>query len=528
MTDAAPRLAAVAETLLGTPLPVRVRAWDGSEAGPPGTPILVVHNRRALRRMLWKPGEMGLARAWVAGELTVEGDLFELLDRVGGLLWARVPATPAPAPGTPALVPTVPTVPAAPAPVPTVPATPLRVNGSPPVLPASVLPPPVLPASVLPAPALAPPALPATAPVPQGPAPRRPRLPGRLSRAADTAALLRDPRARAAVRELAALARPWPAPAAPPEEARRRGGPRHTRGGDRQAISHHYDVGNDFYERVLGPSMVYSCAYWSPGGTLEEAQHDKLDLVCRKLALGPGDRLLDVGCGWGSMALHAAREYGVRVTGVTLSREQAAYARKRVADGGLADLVEIRIQDYRDVADGPYDAVSSIGMAEHVGADRYRDYARTLYALLRPGGRLLNHQIARRPEPDEEAYRINDFIDAYVFPDGELSPLGTTVGELERAGFEVRDVEALREHYALTLRAWVARLEAGWDEAVRLTSPGRARVWQLYMAASALAFEHGRLGVNQVLAVKSAARGDAGVPLRPRTWGPGPEESPGA
>ncbi|MFD3327144.1 class I SAM-dependent methyltransferase [Streptomyces sp. NPDC058701] len=479
MTDAAPRLAAVAETLLGTPLPVRVRAWDGSEAGPPGTPILVVHTRRALRRVLWKPGEMGLARAWVAGELTVEGDLFDLLDRVGGVLWER-----APVPGPP------------------VRAVPPRVNGSPPAPPA-------------------PPVPPAAASGPRGPVARRSRLPDRLSRAAGTAALLRDPRARAAVRELTALARPWPAPAAPPEEARRRGGPRHTKGSDRQAISHHYDVGNAFYERVLGPSMVYSCAYWSPGGSLEEAQHDKLDLVCRKLALRPGDRLLEVGCGWGSMALHAAREYGVRVTGVTLSREQAAYARKRVAGEGLADLVEIRIQDYRDVDDGPYDAVSSIGMAEHVGADRYRDYARTLYALLRPGGRLLNHQIARRPDPDEEAYRINEFIDAYVFPDGELSPLGTTVGELERAGFEVRDVEALREHYALTLRAWVARLEAGWDEAVRLTSPGRARVWQLYMAASALAFEHGRLGVNQVLAVKSGAGGDAGLPLRLRTWGEG-------
>ncbi|MFD3539972.1 class I SAM-dependent methyltransferase [Streptomyces sp. NPDC058662] len=459
MTDAAPRLAVVAETLLGTPLPVRIRTWDGSEAGPLTGPVLVIRNRRALRRLLWRPGEMGLARAWVAGDLTVEGDLFELLDRVGGLLWARdrEPAPPAPA------------------------------------------------------------------------ADRRGRLrdlrPGaRAHRAAEPssappAALLADPRARAAVRDLVALARPWPAPAPPPEEAARRGGTRHTKTRDRQAVSHHYDVGNAFYERVLGPSMVYSCAYWTAGSTLEEAQWDKLELVCRKLALRPGERLLDVGCGWGSLALHAAREHGARVTGVTLSREQAAYARKRVAEEGLADLVEIRIQDYRDVKDGPYDAVSSIGMAEHVGADRYREYARTLHALLRPGGLLLNHQIARRPQGDEEAYRINEFIDAYVFPDGELSPLGTTVGELERAGFEVRDVEALREHYALTLRAWVARLEAHWDEAVRLTSPGRARVWQLYMAASALGFERGRLGVNQVLAVRSAAGGDAGLPLRLRTWG---------
>ncbi|WP_371616198.1 class I SAM-dependent methyltransferase [Streptomyces sp. NBC_00454] len=439
MTDAAPRLAAVAETLLGAPLPVRVRAWDGSEAGPPAGPVLVFHSRRALRRLLWKPGELGLARAWVSGDMSVEGDLFALLDRVAPLLWERS-------------------------------------------RPPGEDPPPEASAGAL--------------------------------------ALLRDPAARGAVRDLVGLARPWPAPAPPPEEALRRGGPRHTKGRDRAAISHHYDVGNEFYAHVLGPSMVYSCAYWSPGGTLEEAQRDKLDLVCRKLALKPGDRLLDVGCGWGSMALHAAREYGARVTGITLSREQAAYARKRVAEEGLADLIDIRVQDYRDVKDGPYDAISSIGMAEHVGSDRYRAYARSLYGLLRPGGRLLNHQIARRPEPVEEAYRINEFIDAYVFPDGELSPLGTTVGELERAGFEVRDVEALREHYALTLRAWVGRLEEHWEEAVRLTSPGRARVWKLYMAASALGFEHNRLGVNQVLAVRAEGpgRADSGLPLRARTW----------
>ncbi|MFF1408286.1 class I SAM-dependent methyltransferase [Streptomyces sp. NPDC058289] len=444
MNDAAPRLAALADTLMGAPLPVRIRAWDGSEAGPLGGPVLVLNNRRALRRILWKPGELGLARAWVAGDLTVDGDLFELLDRVGGLLWERDRE-----PGAEAAA--------------------------------------------------------KAAEAAEG-------------KSTGPAALLRDPGARAAVRSLVGLARPWTKPAPPPEEAHRRGGPRHTKGSDRQAISHHYDVGNAFYERVLGPSMVYSCAYWTPGGSLEDAQRDKLDLVCRKLALGPGDRLLDVGCGWGSMALHAAREYGAKVTGITLSREQAAYARKRVAEEGLAELVEIRVQDYRDVKDGPYDAVSSIGMAEHVGADRYRTYARTLYGLLRPGGRLLNHQIARRPEPDEEAYRINAFIDAYVFPDGELSPLGTTVGELERAGFEVRDVEALREHYALTLRAWVARLEEHWEEAQRLTSPGRARVWQLYMAASALAFEHNRLGVNQVLAVHTGTRSASGMPLRAREW----------
>lgn len=176
------------------------------------------------------------------------------------------------------------------------------------------------------------------------------------------------------------------------------------------------------------------------------------------------------------------------------------------------------MQDYRDVTDGPFDAVSSVGMAEHVGSEQYLTYARDLYALLKPGGRLLNHQIARRPEADEGAYSLDGFIDAYVFPDGELAPVGTTVTQLERAGFEVRDVESIREHYALTLRQWVTSLEADWRRAQQLTSPGRARVWRLYMAACALAFEHNRLGVNQVLAVRTPESGASGLPLRARTW----------
>ncbi|MFE2535032.1 class I SAM-dependent methyltransferase [Streptomyces sp. NPDC059371] len=428
MQDAAPRLKGLVEQLLGAPLPLRVRAWDGSEAGPPAAPALVVRNRRALRRLLWKPGELGLARAWVSGDLGIEGDLYTALDLISGLVWER----------------------------------------------------------------------------------------GEDARGLGAA--LRDPEVRAAVRGLVRMAGlPLP-PAPPPEEVRRRRH-LHTRRTDRSAISHHYDVGNDFYALVLGPSMVYSCAYWREGGTLEEAQRDKLELVCRKLALKPGQRLLDVGCGWGSMAVHAARDHGVRVVGVTLSQEQAAYARKRVAEEGLTDRVEIRVQDYRDVADGPYDAISSIGMAEHVGAERYLEYAETLGRLLAPGGRLLNHQIGRRPQRDESSYAVDAFIDAYVFPDGELAPVGTTVALLERAGFEVRDVEALREHYALTLRRWVANLEAGWSRAVRFTGVGRARVWRLYMAASAVAFERNQIGVNQVLAVKTpGASGSAGMPLRARTW----------
>jgi cyclopropane-fatty-acyl-phospholipid synthase len=227
-------------------------------------------------------------------------------------------------------------------------------------------------------------------------------------------------------------------------------------------------------------------------------------------------RVLDVGCGWGTFALHAARAYGARVVGVTLSREQAALARKRISDEGVADRVEIRVQDYREVNDGPYDAIASIGMAEHVGAAMLPVYAADLFSLLRPGGRLLNHAIARRPGHPPE-FSATSFIDRYVFPDGELVPLATTVEALEGAGFEVRDVESLREHYALTLREWVANLERCWDEAARLTSPARARIWRLYMAGSALAFEANRIGVNQVLAVKPGPRGASGM-ARTRTY----------
>ena len=303
--------------------------------------------------------------------------------------------------------------------------------------------------------------------------------------------------------------------AVPPEEARL-GGVRHSKERDAAAIAFHYDVSNAFYRIVLGPSMTYSCAVWEHEDVpLEDAQAAKYELVCRKLGLEPEMRLLDVGCGWGGMVLHAAANHGVRAVGVTLSRRQAEWAEKAVAEAGLADRVEIRYQDYRDVRDGPFDAISSIGMFEHVGLSQLRVYFGGLRRLLRPGGRLLNHAIARPPNAGRTRFQPNTFIDRYVFPDGELHEVGNVVSTMQRAGYEVRHVESLREHYALTLRAWVSNLETGWDDAVAEVGPGRARVWRLYMAAAALNFEAGRTQVHQVLAVRSDG-GRSGLPLRPR------------
>jgi cyclopropane-fatty-acyl-phospholipid synthase len=410
---------------LGDDAAVRVRCWDGSGYGPPDAPVQVVfRRRRALRRLLWAPNELGFARAYVSGDVDLEGDVFTGLAEMDRL------ADPETGPGI---------------------------------------------------------------------------VVDRRTRAAVLAAVLR----------LGVLG----PPPRPPAEESRLGGRRHTRRRDSAAVTHHYDVGNAFYELVLGPSLAYSCAYFAdaPDGApeLEAAQLAKCDLVARKLGLGEGMRVLDVGCGWGTFAIHAARTYGVQAVGVTLSPAQAELARERVQAAGLEDRVEIRVQDYRDVTDGPFDAIASIGMAEHVGHAGLTDYTRSLASLLAPRGRLLNHAIARPPGPPDEPSRTS-FIERYVFPDGELEPLAVMVGALEEAGLEVRDVESLREHYGLTLRAWVANLESRWEEAVALSSPGRARVWRLYMAGSALAFESGRLGVNQVLAVRPDPRGGSGMP-RSRT-----------
>jgi cyclopropane-fatty-acyl-phospholipid synthase len=399
--------------LVGDPLPVRVRFWDGSSLGPSGATAVIMRSPRALRRLLTAPGELGLGRAYVAGELDVEGDLESVV-----ALGDRLPE--------------------------------MRLG-----------------------------------------------LVGWMTalRAAAGSGAFRGGR-----------------PPLPPEEARLQGR-LHSRRRDAEAIAHHYDVSNDFYRLVLGPTMTYSCAYFdSPAGSLEQAQFDKHELICRKLRLRSGERLLDVGCGWGSLAIHAAERFGTLVVGVTLSRKQAALASKRVAEAGVADRVTIRVQDERDVDDGPYDAISSVGMFEHVGSKRLAGYFGHLHDLLRPGGRLLNHGISR-PPGSRTFTRRRTFLNRYVFPDGDLSEIGDVVGLIQGSRLEVRDVESLREHYAMTLRRWVANLERHRDECVSLVGEGRYRVWRLYMTVAAGNFESGRTQVHQVLAVRSEG-GTSGVPLR--------------
>jgi cyclopropane-fatty-acyl-phospholipid synthase len=291
---------------------------------------------------------------------------------------------------------------------------------------------------------------------------------------------------------------------------------RHTKGRDALAIAHHYDVSNAFYRWVLGPSMAYTCAvYPTATATLEEAQYAKFDLVCRKLDLQPGMRLLDVGCGWGGMAMHAAQHYGVDVVAVTLSRQQAEWGREQAAEMALTEHVDIRFSDYRDVLETGFDAISSIGLTEHIGISQLQPYADFLAGKLAPQGRLLNHCITR---PDDHSAPISKrgFIPRYVFPDGELPGVGRVVGVLQRAGLEVRHDENLREHYARTLQGWCDNLDAHWDEAVAEVGLGTARVWALYLAGSRIGFETNQIQLHQVLAVKTVD-GDSGFPLRP-SW----------
>jgi cyclopropane-fatty-acyl-phospholipid synthase len=416
---AAAAVGALAESLLREPLTFGLRCWDGSRAGPPDAKAtLVLRSPLALRRVLYAPGELGLARSYAAGELDVEGDLLWLLEAV------------------------------------------------------------------------------------------RPAL--RRARALRPAALAR------AIR-VAGLEGVLGAPLPPtPEEAKvaRWRGPLVR---DRRGTTHHYDMGNEFYRLVLGPSMTYSCArFVAPDDTLEAAQEAKHDLICHKLGLEPGMRLLDVGCGWGALARHAASRYGAEVVGITLSAEQRDWAMVAAEQEGLASQVDIRLQHFRELAGEQFDAVCSVGMYEHVGPGEAETYFEILYRALRPGGRLLNHAISK---PGGSHYGSRSFLLRYVFPNGRLRDVGATAQAMERAGFELRDVECLREHYALTLRAWVANLERHWAKAEALVGGGRARIWRLYMTGAINSFESASIAVHQVLGAKLAAGGQSGMPMTRAGWG---------
>ncbi|MCW2836220.1 MAG: Cyclopropane-fatty-acyl-phospholipid synthase [Marmoricola sp.] len=415
-------LAQVFETLLAGPAPIRFTAYDGSSYGPEDAPVgLNLKNERGLAYLVTAPGDLGMARAYVSGDLDVvgvhPGDPYE-----GMVLLLRAMRFRRPSP-TEAL-------------------NLLRSVGL-----SQLLPPP---------------------PPPQEHLPRWRRLVE---------------------------------------------GFRHSPGRDGKVIQHHYDVSNRFYELVLGPSMTYTCALFATGSeSLEEAQHAKYDLVARKLNLQQGQRLLDVGCGWGGMVRHAAREYGVRALGVTLSREQADWATQKNKEEGLDHLVEVRHLDYRAVQETGFDAVSSIGLTEHIGIEQYPAYFGFLRDKLVTGGRLLNHCITR---PDNKPTQTGAFIDRYVFPDGELTGSGKIITEMQDAGLEVQHEENLRVHYARTLAGWGANLEANWDASVAEVGEGTARVWGLYMAGSRMGFERNEIQLHQVLATRTSDDGESHFPLRP-------------
>ena len=415
-------IGAVIERLMPQGVPFRFTAYDGSAAGPTDSPIrLHLRNERGLSYLLTAPGDLGMARAYVSGDLDFEGahpgDPYPAMVHLMNHLRFTMPP----------------------------PAETFRIIRA--LGFGNLKPPPPPPQETLP----------------------------RWRRVLE--------------------------------------GMRHSRLRDAGVIRHHYDVSNRFYEMVLGPSMTYTCAcYPRTDATLEEAQAFKYDLVCRKLGLRPGMRLLDLGCGWGGMVRHAAANYGVRALGVTLSRQQAEWAQEAIKRDRLDDVAEVRFQDYREVAETGFDAVSSIGLTEHIGVRNYPAYFRRIEEKLVPGGRLLNHCITR---PHNLATDTGAFIDRYVFPDGELTGSGRIITEMQNAGLEVRHEENLREHYALTLRGWCENLVTHWDDAVAEVGIGTAKVWGIYMAGSRLAFERNEIQLHQVLGVKPDDRGRSGFPLRP-------------
>jgi cyclopropane-fatty-acyl-phospholipid synthase len=311
-------------------------------------------------------------------------------------------------------------------------------------------------------------------------------------------------------------------PPVPPEELpaawrrRRRRLRRHSRARDAASIAHHYDISNRFYELVIGPSMTYSCAVFpTEDSSLEDAQAEKIDLICRKLDLRAGQRLLDVGAGWGALVRHAAEHYGVHALGVTLSARQVAWAERAIAEEGLEGRAQVRHLDYRDVHETDFDAISSVGTMEHIGSAELGSHFEALAGKLRPEGRMLNHTITR--PSNRERNRPGPFLDRYIFPDGELQGPGTIVGAMHDHGFEVRHSENLREHYAMTLREWGRNLDRHWDGAVAEVGERRARAWRLYMTTSRVAFETGRVQIHQFLGVRPDRQGRSGMPLRP-SW----------
>ncbi len=413
------RLASFAEQLLGGQLPVGLRTWDGTRAGPEDAPTVVLRNRRALRRLLYAPGELGLARAYVTGDLDVEGDLADGFRRI----WS-------------------------------------------------------------------------------------------LTRTGELNRVKIGPRDWAGAVSLAARLGVAGPPPKPPAEEARLSGKLHSLRRDKSAIAHHYDLGNAFYQLLLDDSMAYSSAYFTSGSqSLEQAQHDKLEMICRKLGLRPGMRLLDVGCGWGSLLVHAAKHHGVHAVGITLSAEQLQHVRGRLAQHDLEDRVEVRRQDYRELPDAPFDAVASIEMGEHVGEANYPTYTATLHKMVKPGGRVLIQQMSR----GNVAPGGGAFIERYIAPDMTMRPVGRTVEHLENAGLEVRDVHAMREHYVWTVRAWADTLEENWADVVALIGETGARVWRLYLVGGALAFEENRMGVDQILSVRPHPDGTSGMPAT-REW----------
>jgi cyclopropane-fatty-acyl-phospholipid synthase len=317
----------------------------------------------------------------------------------------------------------------------------------------------------------------------------------------------------AALRAAGLHRRPKP-PAAELQPPRRR---LHTKRRDAEAVRHHYDVSNEFFALFLDETMTYSCALFEAGTeTLEEAQRAKLDLICRKLELEPGQRMLDIGCGWGSLAIHAAREHGASVWGITLSEPQAELARQRAREGGVEDRVEFRVMDYRDLREERFDAVASIGMVEHVGEPQINEYARQIARVLEPGGRVLNHGIVAVEAQDHGVQIGGDFSNRYVFPDGELLNLSRMLRAFERAGFEALNVENLHTDYAETLRHWTTRFEDHLAEAERLAGPERVRVWRLYLRAARNSFETGRNAVYQLLCSRPLTEGAGPAPTGAR------------